>query len=189
MGFTVNHRDGSTRDAEFEAYARLLRQQGVDLGKLPRAPEPGTGRRWLHVWEAREKAQAFAEELRKRTRDDTWEVVEVSAPPSEGPLSPIIVQVGRRSDGLVFGLHPLSRAMIQSAVPGGTGGAATIAIHFETFRDFQATHGTIEALAREVVPTLTGLKPQELAKLGYTLIEDDTKRTLVFVRPGDLVQV
>ena len=37
MGFTVNRRDGYTKDAEFEAYARLLRQQGVDLGRLPRA--------------------------------------------------------------------------------------------------------------------------------------------------------
>ena len=45
MGFTVNRDDGMTKDAEFEAYARLLRQQGVDLGKLPRVPEPGTGRR------------------------------------------------------------------------------------------------------------------------------------------------
>ncbi|AMV28934.1 hypothetical protein VT84_31360 [Gemmata sp. SH-PL17] len=188
MGFTVNRNDGGTKDAEFEAYARLLRQQGVDLGKLPRAPEPGTGRRWLYVWDTEEKAQAFATELKKRTRDDAWVVVEVAAPPSEGPMGPIIVQVGRRANGLVFGLHPLSRAMIQSAFPAAKGAAATISINFETFRDFQATHGSIDALARELVPTLTGLKPQELEKLGYALIEDDTERTLVFVRPGDLVQ-
>ena len=35
MAYTVT-RDGGTKDAEFEAYARLLRQQGVDLGKVPR---------------------------------------------------------------------------------------------------------------------------------------------------------
>jgi hypothetical protein len=29
---------------------------------------------------------------------------------------------------------------------------------------------------------------QETEKLGYALIEEDTDRTLVFVRPGDLVQ-
>jgi hypothetical protein len=107
MAFTVHRNDGITKDAEFEAYARLLRQKGIDLGKLPRAPEPGTRRRWLYVWDSREKAQAFADELRKRTRDNAWAVVEVDAPPSEGPMGPIIVQVGRRANGLVFGLHPL----------------------------------------------------------------------------------
>jgi len=106
MGFTVNRNDSGTKDAEFAAYARLLRQQGVDLGKLPRAPEPITGRRWLYVWDAEEKAQAFADELKKRTRDDAWIVVKVTTPPSEGPMGPIIVQMGRRSNGLVFGLHP-----------------------------------------------------------------------------------
>jgi len=54
--------------------------------------------------------------------------------------------------------------------------------------DFLNTYGSIEALARDVVPTLTGLKVQTLEKLGYALIEDDTDRTLVFVQPGDLVQ-
>jgi len=188
MGFTVNRNDSGTKDAEFAAYARLLRQQGVDLGKLPRAPEPITGRRWLYVWDAEEKAQAFADELKKRTRDDAWIVVKVTTPPSEGPMGPIIVQMGRRSNGLVFGLHPLSRTIIQSAFPGVNGTAATIAINFESFQDFQTTHGPIGNLASKVVPILTGLKSQELAQLGYALIEEDTNRTLVFVPPGDLAQ-
>jgi hypothetical protein len=188
MAFTVSRNDGGTKDAEFKAYARLLRQQGIDLGNLPRAPEPGTGRRWLYVWDSREKAQAFADELRKRTRDTAWVVVEVAAPPSEGPMGPIIVQVGRRSTGLVFALHPLSRALIKSAFRNRNGTASTISVNFETLQDFLTTHGSIEELAREVVPTLTGLELQDLEKLGYALIEDDTNRTLVFVPPGDLVQ-
>ena len=61
MAFTVSRNDGGTKDAEFEVYARLLREQGIDLGNLPRAPEPGTGRRWLYVWDSRERAQAFAD--------------------------------------------------------------------------------------------------------------------------------
>jgi len=188
MGFTVGRNDGFAKDAEFEAYARLLRQQGVDLGKLPRAPEPGTGRRWLYVWDSRERAQAFADELKKRTRDNAWVVLEVAAPPSEGPLGPIIVQVGRRANGLVFGLHPLSRTMILSAFPDAKRTASTISVNFDTFQDFFTTHGSIENLASEVVPILTGLQLQEIEKLGYALIEEDTDRTLVFVRPGDLVQ-
>jgi hypothetical protein len=121
MAFTVSRSDNGLKDAEFEAYARLLRQQGVDLGKLPRAPEPGTGRRWLYVWDSREKALGFADELTRRTGDKAWAVVEVAAPPTEGPLGPIIVQVGRRANGLVFGLHPLSRAMDSVGLSRGQG--------------------------------------------------------------------
>jgi hypothetical protein len=188
MAFTVNRNDSPTKDAEFEDYARLLRQKGIDLGKLPRAPEPGTGRRWLHVWDSRKKAQDFANELKKNTREKAWVVVEVNAPPSEGPMGPIVIQVGKRASGLVFGLHPLSRTMIQSAFPYAKGTVTTVSIDFETWQEFLDTHGSIESLAPGVVPTLTGLKPEDLKKLGYAVIEDDSRHTLVFVRPGDLVQ-
>jgi hypothetical protein len=187
MGYTVNRVDGATRDAEFEAYARLLRQQGVDLGKLPRAPEPNTRRRWLYVWDTRDKAQLFADELRKITDDDSWNVVEVAAPASEGPMGPLIIQAGRRADGLVFGLHPLSRALVQSAFPNVHATANTVSIGFETLADFNVNHGSMEDLAREVVPTLTGLSSQQLGMLGYSVIEDDTGDTLVYVPPGDLI--
>ena len=189
MSFTVSHKNGGSKDAEFEAYARLLRQQGVNLGKLPRAPEPHTGRRWLYVWDSKVKAQAFADKLNKQTHDSDWVVLNVNAPPSEGPLGPIIVQVGRRASGLVLGLHPLSRTMLETAYPTAKGSSATISIHFDTFQDFQATHGSIANLAIEILPILTGLQMPELQQLGYALIEDDTDRTLVFVPPGDLVQV
>lgn len=59
-----------------------------------RAPEPGTGRWWVHVWNEKVAAETFAEELRKRTHDNNWAVVEVAAPPPEGPMDTIIVQVG-----------------------------------------------------------------------------------------------
>ena len=188
MAFTVSRADGIAKDSEFEAYTRLLRQKGIDLGKLPRVPEPGTGRRWLYVWGSKEKAEAFAAELTKRTRDKGWVVIDVTAPPSEGPLGPIIIQVGRRATGLVFALHPLSRTMISSAFSGAKAIATTVSTDFETYQDFLKTYGSIEDLAREVVPTLTGLKLPELEKVGYALIEDDTGRTLVFVKPSDLVQ-
>src|SRR5437016_878439 len=77
MGFTVAHQ-GGTKDVEFDAYPRLLRQKGMDLAKLNRVPEPGTGRRWLYVWNVEADARAFADELKKRTRDNAWEVVQAS---------------------------------------------------------------------------------------------------------------
>src|SRR5207249_1063391 len=112
MGFTVYH-SGGTRDSEFQAYVRLLRQRGVDIGKLKRVPEPGTGRRWLYVWDTQAQAQAFADQLKKRTGDQGWEVIKVNGPPSEGPLGPIVIQLARQADGLTFEVHPLSRAMIR----------------------------------------------------------------------------
>jgi hypothetical protein len=112
MGFTVTH-PGGTKDAAFQAYARLLRQRGVDLGKLPRARDPISDRRWLYVWNTQADAQAFADELKEQTGDPTWEVVQVNGPPSEGPLGSVVIQMVRQADGLTFGLHPLSRAMIR----------------------------------------------------------------------------
>lgn len=187
MPYTVTHKDGATKDAEFEAYARLLRATGVDLGHLPRVPEPGTGRRWLYVWGNAQEAKNFAERLNARSTQQPWEVTEVAAPPSEGPMGPLIIQVGRRSNGLVFGLHPLSRTLIQSVFSKAKGVASTVAINFETLHDFKTTHGSIEDLAKEIVPTLTGLSIDQVKQLGYALIEDDTDKTLVFEAPGDMV--
>ncbi len=71
MGYTVTHR-GGTKDVDFEEYARLLRQRGADLARLRRVPEPGTGRRWLHVWGSEAEAKAFADELNERTGGSAW---------------------------------------------------------------------------------------------------------------------
>ena len=68
MGFTVHH-VGPAKDAEYRDYERTLRQQGVDLGHVPRVPDPDTRQRWLCVWDTQDKAEAFAKELTKRTRD------------------------------------------------------------------------------------------------------------------------
>lgn len=93
MAFTVSRSDGGTKDAEFEAYARLLRQRHVDLGKLPRAPEPGTQRRWLYVWDSEEKAQSFADELKRRTGDDAWVVTPVDALHPKGRWAPSLFRL------------------------------------------------------------------------------------------------
>src|SRR5262249_53064797 len=95
MGFTV-YLPGGAKDSEVEAYARLLRQQGKDLGKLPRVREEGTDNRWLHVWGVLAEAEAFARELRKRTGNKEWTVREVKTRPSEGPFGPILIQLTRR---------------------------------------------------------------------------------------------
>jgi hypothetical protein len=179
MGFTVA-RQGGTKDVEFEAYARLLRQKGVDLAKLKRVPEPGTNNRWLYVWNAEKDAKAFAEELKLRTRDDAWEVVPVNALPSEGPLGPVEIQVGRQSNGWTFALHPFSRQMLQQVFPGSRQ-VPSVFIGTDTQQNFQATMGNIADLAEQVAIILTGVSTEQLLSSfgGYRVYDAISKEELV----------
>jgi hypothetical protein len=184
MGFTVT-RPAGTNDAEFQEYARLLRQQGVDLARVPRVLEPATGRRWLYVWGTREDAEQFARTLKKRTRDKEWYTQEVDAPPSPGPLGPVMLQLGRQGDGLVFGLHPLSPATIRSAFPGAFG-VTSIFVDAQRWSDFLKGGGTLEDLTWELGPVLSGLTRGQLQQLGLEVIDSATNQTPVSVppRPG-----
>ena len=185
MGFTVTHQ-GGTKDVEFEAYARLLRQKGVDLAKLNRVPEPGTSRRWLYVWpaEAEAEAQAFADELKKRTRDNAWEVVQVNAPPSEGPLGPVEIQVGRQSNGWTFALHPFSRQMLQEIFPGSCR-VSSVFIASDTRQGFQTTREDLAKLAEQVAIILTGVHIDQLREKfgGYRVYDPEVKKELVPSEP------
>jgi hypothetical protein len=156
----------------------------VDLAKLQRTPEPGTGRRWLHVWDNQADAQAFADELKKRTRDATWDVVPVNGQPSEGPLGPIEITVGRQSDGWTFALHPLSRQMIQKVFPGSCR-TGSVFIRAETGQDFQATQGDLAVLAEQVVVILTGLTLDKIKETfgGYRVFDPLARREVVAPEP------
>src|SRR5207253_535320 len=135
MGFT-GFRPGGMKDAEFQAYARLLRQMGKDLGKVPRVAEPDTNRRWLYVWNTKEEAQAFTEEMKERTGDAAWHVLELAAPASEGPLGPLVLQLARQATGLTFALHPLSRALLKSAFPRAVG-MTSVFLDLAAWQDFR----------------------------------------------------
>ena len=136
MGFTVTQ-PGGTKDAQFEAYTRLLRQQGKNLGNLPRVPDPeNPRRRWVYMWNTPEEAQQFADELKEQTGENDWRVESTAAPPSNGPFGPVLLQLARRSDGLMLALHPLSLAMIREALPDATPGATNTFIDTRTWTDF-----------------------------------------------------
>jgi hypothetical protein len=79
--------------------------------------------------------------------------------------------------------------MIQSAYSKANLTTKTVSINFTTLQDFKTTHGSIEDLAAELLPVMTGLTLDDLRKLGYALIEDGTDRTLVYVKPGEIAQV
>jgi hypothetical protein len=183
MGFTVT-RQGGTKDVEFEEYARLLRQKGIDLARLQRTPEPGAGRRWLPVWSNQADAQAFADELKKRTRDSAWEVVPVNGTPSEGPLGPVEITVGRQSDGWTFGLHPLSRQMVQKVFPDSCR-TDSLFIRTEARQDFQHAQKDLADLAEQVAVILTGLSAEKLRETfgGYRMYDPITRKELVAASP------
>ena len=188
MGFTVT-RPGGTKDAEFEAYVRLLRQQGKDLANLPRVPDPeNPRRRWVYVWNTQEEAQQFADELRGQTGDNAWRVEPTAAPPSNGPFGPVLIQLARRSDGLVFALHPLSRAMIYETSPDSPPGATNAFINTQTWNDFLKTQGSLSDLVEEIIPSLTGLTIEQLTDLGYAVIDADNEQTWVYVPPAGAAQ-
>jgi hypothetical protein len=184
MGFTVT-RPGGTKDAEFEAYARLLRQRGKDLGNLPRVPDPEDPKRhWVYVWDTLEEAQRFADELKEQTGENGWRVEPTGVAPSNGPFGPLLIQLARRSDGLILGLHPLSLAMIREAFPDKPPGATDVFINRQTWNDFLQNQGNLSDLIREILPSLTGLSVDRLTDLGYAVIDEDTNRTWVYVPPA-----
>lgn len=188
MGFTVT-RPAGARDAEFEAYIRLLRQQGKDLGNLPRIPDPANPRRrWVYVWNTREEAQQFADDLKEQTGDNGWHVEPTAVPPSNGPFGPVLMQLARRSDGSVLTLYPLSLAMIREAFPRARPGAVNAIINTQTLNDFLNTRGSLTDLVNEIAPSLTGLSMAELNDLGYAVIDADDERTWVYVPPASAAQ-
>src|SRR5947209_3149631 len=94
---------GGTKNHEFDAYKALLEEIGIDLSNAPRIQEPGTGRRWLYVWQDQGAAQRFARELGARTRDSSWTIHEFDLPPEEsGPLAPLDVIAEPVTDGTVY---------------------------------------------------------------------------------------
>lgn len=188
MGFTVT-RPAGTKDAGFAAYVRLLRQQGKNLGNLPRVPDPeDPRRRWVHVWNTREEAQQFADALQERTGENGWRVEPTTVSPSNGPFGPVVLQLARRTDGSVLAVHLLSLAMIREAFPDAKPAAASVVINSQIWSDYLNTQQSLTALVEQVAPALTGLRMDQLMDLGYAVIDADTDRTWLHVPPAGVAQ-
>lgn len=181
MAFTVT-RTGAG-EADFEAYARLLRQQGADLAHLPRVPDPeAPDRRWGAAWSAEPDARRFADEL-AATTGAAWQVLPTDATPTLGPLGPLLFQLARRADGLTFALHPLSRAVIGDGFADAVPRATSVFLDPHAWADFQRAHGGLSELVAELAPVLTGQSAEQLAEWGYALLDADTGRAWVRVPP------
>jgi hypothetical protein len=146
------------------------------------------GKRWLPVWTDREKVEAFAAEVRQETKDPSWEVIETEAVGPEGPLGPIVVQLLRQSIEQLLGLEPLGRAALASAFPQAAGALTFAKIRSEDWETYRQKKGGLDRWAGEVVPLLTGLDPEQLASLGYSVVDWESEKTFVSVPPADLAQ-
>ncbi len=171
---------GGTKQAEFEPYVRLLREDGVNPDGKPRV-EDSFGRKWLHVWDDRAAAERFAARLRKETHNRNWEVYQLSplrprADEAADPPGPIEILVGRQSEGNTYNLHPKSFKLLRQRFPQARS-LPTIFIGRDTQGDDEATSGSIYD---HVATLLTGLSPEKLCDAfgGYRVADPISNLTL-----------
>ena len=175
MTFTVGI-PGGTRDDEYETYVRLLEKSGVNVAETQRVAEPATGKRWLHAWASKPEAEQFAVRLREETGNQDWQVYDLSGlAPSTGPLGPVVILIGRQSDGRSYTLSPSSKKLVRKKFPGSTI-APSVFITTSTHSDFAAVHGPIWD---QVAIILTGLSSGQLEQLGGYQIYDPVAQQIL----------
>jgi len=171
MDFFTVTKPGGTKDYEFEAYTRLLEEIGVDVANVPRIPEPGTNRRWLYSWERKKEAEGFASELRRRTRDNSWDVYPFeSEGEARGPVAPLDIYQVRGDDGqgFMYYLTPASRERILRAYP-HTRPYPNVTISEKDLEGIRQRHG--DFWWDQVRILLTGLTREQVLSLGgYRII-------------------
>jgi hypothetical protein len=175
MAFTVGI-PGGTRNDEYEAYVRLLEKSGVNVAETSRVAEPVTGKRWLYAWASKGEADHFAARLREETGNPDWEVYDLpGVVPSAGPLGPVVILIGRQSDGLSYTLSPSSKKLIWKKFP-TSNIAPSVFISTTTQSDFEGIHGSIW---EQVAIILTGLSSAQIEQLGgYQIYDPVTRRIL-----------
>jgi hypothetical protein len=162
--FTVT-KPGGTKDYEFEAYTSLLEDIGVDVANVPRVPEPETRRRWLYTWQKKSEAEAFARELKRRTRDGSWHVYHFRIDEEDrGPVAPLdIYQIREGDEGFMYYLAPGSRERVIRAYP-HTRLDPSVTISEEDLQGIKKQHGDI--WWDQVHLLLAGLTKEQVLSLG-----------------------
>ena len=187
MGYAVVHNSGMTKDAEFQEYQQLLTRyllkREINLSDVPRISDAKTGKRWLYVWPTELEAKAFADQLNEEMGEKLWMVTPVVAP-SQGPLRPLELQVGRRPDGWTFALAPWTRKVIQREVPGSCRNRSVF-VAIDPRSGEGQTKGSLRELAGQVLPLLVGQGVELIKSFGEFVVTDPVaKQDLVFVPQG-----
>jgi hypothetical protein len=83
-------------------------------------------------------------------------------------MSPIIINIGRQSDGCTYQLHPRSRAEIKARFP-SVHPVPTIFVGYDTQGDFETLHGP---MWKQIAMMLTGLTWEQIEEVGGATIYD-----------------
>ena len=175
--FTVVHADGMTRDSEYREYERLLSRdllkRKINLAKVPRVEQPGTGIKWLYVWPEKDEAHDFAARLNKQTRTSDWVVKSLpeGIPPSIGPLRPIEIQVGWQRNGYTFALAPWAYLAIRDLFPGSCR-TNTVFVASEAKVGAPPSGDGLREMAVPTLLLLTGLDVEQLGVFNEFVVKD-----------------
>jgi hypothetical protein len=185
MGFIVVHKGGMC-EREYRHYlvmvGRRVSPRGVTFDHVPRTMENGRDGRWLYVSEDEADARDLAAELRSTTEDEGWEVRAVEGEPSQGPLTPLTVEVSRGNTGAGFGIGPVIKKALRRHHPG-------CARHKNVWLNTDFPRETLSAddlreLAFQLLPVLTGLSLPQLAMFeGIEVIDPAKDEVLVPFTP------
>jgi hypothetical protein len=185
MGFIVVHK-GDTSERDYRHYlllvSRWLLNRGVGYDRVPRIPENGRADRWLYVYGDEAEARSLAEELRRDTDDPGWEVRPVEGAPSEGPLTPITVEVSQGSTGVGFGLPPLIKKALRQRFSGCCP-HENVWVTTDIPAEGLSTEDLRE-MTMKVLPVLAGLTLEQLGVLGgFEVIDPGADDILVPFTP------
>jgi hypothetical protein len=157
---------------------RMLRRHLGDPASIARRRDPHDPRLWIAVWPDAEAAERFHRELEAATGDPDWTMFETQTAAEAGPLGPVYIQVARRHNGWVFGLHPLSRRLVAAVFPESPAArnpVDNVTVDAATRGDWSRTQGDLSELAREMAVVLTGVDWDRLnAGLGLIFVDSDT---------------
>jgi hypothetical protein len=100
-----------------------------------------------------------------------------------GPLGPIEVAVGLEVDSITLELHPLTELALQARFPGSCRNESVSVRASWAERatiDWRTSADGLRKLTEQLLPVLTGLRPEEMQVFGsYQVIDPVTERVLV----------
>jgi len=156
--YTVT-KDSGTTDDEFQTYVDLLEALGIDVANVPRTPEPYTNKRWLYVWQDRDRAQRFVNTIQRQTRDNSWHVHEFDRlPDNRGPLTPLEILEIPTLDGTVYQLSQSSLIRVSEHFPNAQ-------LVGEVFHRPEI-RANLESDWDQIATTLTGLTEAMISQMG-----------------------
>ena len=86
---------------------------------------------------------------------------------------PVVINIGRQSDGCTYQLNPRSRVEIQRRFPGAHP-APSVFVGYETQSDFEPIHGP---MWKQVAIMLTGLSWEKIEEMGGASLYDPIEGT------------